>query len=64
MSHDSKLKQSVLDGLSAFNLKRGDGNIAAAAMTRLASDGAVPEVAISVKLDKGWKTLIGQVVWH
>ncbi len=64
MSHDSKLKQSVLDELSAFNINRRDGDFAAAAITRLTSDGSVPEVAISVKPDKGWKTLIGQVVWH
>ncbi|MFN0194770.1 MAG: BON domain-containing protein [Aestuariivirga sp.] len=47
-----------------FNTKRGDEEIAAAAIERLAWDVSVPKDAIKVKIEKGWVTLTGQVDWH
>jgi osmotically-inducible protein OsmY len=44
--------------------KRGDEEIAAAAVTRLGWDVSVPMNAIKVKVEKGWVTLDGQVEWH
>jgi osmotically-inducible protein OsmY len=43
---------------------RNDGEIAAAAIERLAWDVSVPRDAVKVKVEKGWVTLTGQVDWH
>jgi osmotically-inducible protein OsmY len=48
----------------AFEDKRGDEDIAAAAVNRLEWDTAVPRDAIQVKVEKGWVTLTGQVDWN
>jgi osmotically-inducible protein OsmY len=47
----------------AFDSKRGDDQIAAAAADRLAWDVSVPD-AVKVKVEKGWVTLDGQVEWY
>lgn len=47
-----------------FDFKRGDEEIAAAAVDRLAWDVMVPRDAIKIKVEKGWVTLTGQVDWH
>ena len=47
-----------------FDRQRGDDDIAAAAIERLAWDASVPADAVQVKVDKGWITLTGQVDWH
>lgn len=47
-----------------FARKRGDDDIAAAALDRLAWDVSVPRDAVKVKLENGWITLEGQVDWH
>ena len=44
--------------------KRGDDDIATAAINRLAWDMSVPRDAIKVKVEKGWVTLTGTVEWH
>ena len=48
----------------AFDHKRGDADIAAAAVSRLAWDMSVPRDAIKVQVEKGWVTLTGTVEWH
>ena len=47
-----------------FDMRRGDDDIAAAAVGRLAWDVSVPRDAVAVKAEKGWVTLTGQVGWH
>ncbi|HLY56274.1 MAG TPA: BON domain-containing protein [Stellaceae bacterium] len=47
-----------------FDIKRGDEEIAAAAMHRLACDASVPRDAVKVKVEKGWIILTGQVDWR
>ena len=47
-----------------FSIKRGDEEIAAAAVGRLKWDAAVPSDAVKVKVEKGWITLTGEVNWH
>lgn len=44
-----------------FDKKRGDDEIAAATIERLAWDVSVPRDAVKVKVEKGWITLTGQV---
>jgi osmotically-inducible protein OsmY len=46
------------------HLKRGDEDIAAAAIGRLAWNSIVPAGAIQVKVEKGWVTLTGAVGRH
>ena len=48
----------------AFDAKRGDDDIAAAAVNRLAWDMSVPREAIQVRVESGWVTLTGKVEWH
>jgi osmotically-inducible protein OsmY len=47
-----------------LSLRRGDDDIAAAALKRLEWNAAVPTDAVKVKVEKGWVTLTGQVEWH
>ncbi len=47
-----------------FERVRGDGDIGAAVLERLAWDTSVPPDAVMVKVEKGWITLTGQVPWH
>lgn len=47
-----------------FATKRGDEEIAAAAVERLSGDVSVPTDAVKVKVEKGWITLTGEVDWH
>lgn len=47
-----------------FDAKRGDEEIAAAAIERLAWDSSVPRDAVRVRVEKGWLTLAGEVDWH
>lgn len=44
--------------------KRGDDDIAKAAVNRLSWNVSVPTDAIKVKVEKGWVTLSGKVDWH
>jgi osmotically-inducible protein OsmY len=44
-----------------FDVKRGDEEIATAAIDRLARDASIPHDAVKVKVEKGWITLTGQV---
>jgi osmotically-inducible protein OsmY len=46
------------------HIKRGDDEIAAAAIERLAWNVSIPLDAIKVKVEKGWVTLTGQVEWN
>ncbi|TLU74528.1 BON domain-containing protein [Lichenicoccus roseus] len=48
----------------AFDMTRGDDDIASAAISRLAWDTAVPRDAIQVEVERGWVTLTGDVRWH
>ena len=48
----------------AFESERGDGDIATAAVNRLAWDMSVPRDAIKVQVEHGWVTLTGTVEWH
>jgi len=45
-------------------VERGDEDIAAAAIERLAWDVSVPKDAVRVAVDQGWVTLTGEVDWH
>ncbi|HEY5106476.1 MAG TPA: BON domain-containing protein [Caulobacteraceae bacterium] len=47
-----------------FDRKRGDDQIAAAAIDRLAWDVSIPKDAVKVKVENGWVNLTGQVEWH
>lgn len=47
-----------------FEIKRGDDDLASAAVERLAWDGSVPKDAVQVKVAQGWLTLTGEVEWH
>jgi osmotically-inducible protein OsmY len=47
-----------------FEMKRDDGDIALAAIDRLAWDTSVPRDSVVVKADNGWITLTGEVDWH
>jgi osmotically-inducible protein OsmY len=47
----------------AFDGGRGDDDIAAAAIERLAWDASIPRDAIKVSVEKGWVTLSGAVEW-
>lgn len=46
------------------SFRRGDDDIAAAALQRLEWNSAVPKDTVKVKVEKGWVTLTGQVDWH
>ena len=46
-----------------FERQRGDDDIAAAALERLAWDSSVPHGAFQVVVEKGWLTLTGQADW-
>ena len=46
-----------------FETERDDGEIAAAAVDRLAWDVSVPRNAVKVLVDKGWVSLSGEVDW-
>jgi osmotically-inducible protein OsmY len=48
----------------AFDHQRGDDDIAAAALDRLAWDVSVPRDAIVLNVDQGWVTMTGNVDWH
>ncbi len=43
--------------------RRGDDEIAAAAVSQLAWDSSVPEDRVTVKLEQGWLTLGGELTW-
>lgn len=47
-----------------FDVKRGDEEIAAAAVSRLAWDSSIPKDAIKAVVQDGWVTLTGEVDWH
>jgi osmotically-inducible protein OsmY len=47
-----------------IDVVRGDEEIAAAALDRLAWDVSIPDDLIKVKVQKGWITLTGEVDWH
>lgn len=44
--------------------KRGDDEIASAAVNRLAWDSSIPKDSVKTKVQDGWLTLSGQVDWH
>jgi osmotically-inducible protein OsmY len=46
------------------DVRRGDEDIAGAAIDRLAWDASVPPDAIKIKVEKGWVTLSGEVGWQ
>jgi osmotically-inducible protein OsmY len=46
------------------SFRRGDDDIASAALKRLEWNSAVPNDAVKVKVENGWVTLTGQVEWH
>ena len=47
-----------------YDIKRDDGDIAAAAVDHLSWNTAVPADAVVVKVEKGWVTLSGKVNWQ
>jgi len=58
--------KAVVEGIEvrlAFDGGRGDDDIAAAAVERLAWDASVPVDAVKVSVEKGWVTLTGAVEW-
>jgi len=46
-----------------FDRQRGDDEIAAAILERLSWDTFVPKDSIKVRVEKGWVTLTGEVIW-
>jgi osmotically-inducible protein OsmY len=44
--------------------RRNDGDIAAAAINRLAWDSVIPQGAVQIKVENGWLTLSGEVSWN
>ena len=44
--------------------KRNDEEIVAAVINRLSWDVSIPKDSVSVRVEKGWVTLTGQVEWH
>jgi osmotically-inducible protein OsmY len=58
--------KAVVEGIEvrlAFDGERGDDDLAAAAIERLAWDASVPADAVKVSVEKGWVTLTGAVEW-
>jgi osmotically-inducible protein OsmY len=47
-----------------FDVKRGDEEIAAAAVNRFSWNSSIPRDAVKVKVQKGAVTLTGSVPWH
>jgi osmotically-inducible protein OsmY len=47
-----------------FDSKRGDPELASAAIDRLAWDAALPVDAVKVSVEKGWITLTGELDWN
>jgi osmotically-inducible protein OsmY len=47
-----------------LQIKRGDDEIAAAALSRLSWNSSLPKDAVRVKVEKGFVTLTGQVDWR
>lgn len=47
-----------------FDVQHGDGDIAAAAIQRLAWSVSIPKDAVKVTVSNGWVTLSGNVHWH
>jgi osmotically-inducible protein OsmY len=47
-----------------FGIKRGDEEIASAAVNSLTWNVSVPKDAVKVQVEKGWITLTGEVDWH
>lgn len=62
--HGVKALAEEIEVRLPFHVKRGDDEIAAAALNRLSWDVSVPKDAIKVKVEKGFVTLTGQVDWH
>jgi osmotically-inducible protein OsmY len=46
------------------SVKRGDEEIASAAINRMKWDSSIPTDAVKAKVEKGWVTLTGEVDWH
>ncbi len=46
-----------------YDARRGDEEIAAAAVARLGWDVAIPRDAVHVRVEQGWVTLTGEVDW-
>ena len=47
-----------------YDIRRGDEDIAAAAVERLAWDASVPRDAVEIRVERGWITLNGEVDWQ
>ena len=47
-----------------YDIRRGDEDIAGAAIERLAWDSSVPSDAVEIRVEKGWVTLNGGVDWQ
>jgi len=47
-----------------YDVRRGDEDIAGAAVERLVWDASVPPDAVEIKVEKGWITLNGEVDWQ
>ena len=59
--------RAVAEGLEvrlAFDMTRGDDDIARAAVDRLAWDSSVPRDTVQARVEKGWVTLSGEVQWY
>jgi len=62
--HGVKAVVEAIEVRLAFEGERGDDDIAAAVIERLAWDASIPAGAVKVLVEKGWVTLTGAVEWY
>jgi osmotically-inducible protein OsmY len=62
--NDVKAVAEEIEVRLPFSVKRGDEEIASAAIDRLRWDASVPSGAVKARVEKGWVTLTGEVDWH
>jgi osmotically-inducible protein OsmY len=62
--NDVKAVAEEIEVRLPFDVKRGDEEIAAAAVDRMKWSTSIPADAVKVKVEKGWVTLAGEVDWR
>jgi osmotically-inducible protein OsmY len=62
--YDVKAVAEEIEVRLPYNVKHGDEEIAAAAISRMKWSTTIPADAVKVKVEKGWITLTGAVDWR